>query len=1786
MAIQMRRYDPNVVNTVDVLYLSHMASIPTTAQLASFDADTFPCLPIGLAATQQDRQNTVCCLAPFAGLYTTVATFGAFVNDPGQAVRAAIDHQGSCNEIDAPPTNTSADLLRGVPDFVVGALARMPRSHATIDPTPTRGYRDINLFLALEDVERSVAVKTLLPTGKNLRFFVGMAHIKPTRTNRFSATASQVDISTDITDSYVYTTPVTSTDLVLKSFAVKMSVVLPVTLQDFDANMQAKFKNAVDAAVSAQSVVVTIDNIDSVPPTNDGQRRLLAGSVRIDVTIKAPDNFAADAMVLMLTLWNLNAKLTEVGLPEGTIVDGPRTVGGSVGGGGASARVLLDVVVRLTEVLHENAQNTSKMATIVVIVSEGVTAGDVHQIIPVNSVRIGLGYTYATSSAMIYPCMDLYGGSFKETFDTVMEDQQWCATQHDICAAQGPAAIAPGGLMEFTFALPDSVWDQARFDTEATSFLATFLFIDFNVVVFNTLGKQVTLSLKTQTPIRASNILRQCVEKKVASSIEDMMEIDMFLGLAGNESSFEASLVQSLDITKQSATNTASPLVLQRDISSKASNVMTMLFKGDPEIFDTERTKQFTLAVEDIISLHFLNDEKRVLVEKLIADGLAFTLRNTLHNNPSSLTAMEMLPTPALLAYCPLQTTRGMFGCNARREIRQRTLEFKTNSITSITGHSDEDVQVAYERAGVWSELLLGGSEYARQLGYNHSRIMHEKNNLNARYRKGFMISPTIPWRQAEIDQATQRTDSIFDLAQHMITTVMVSLDTNFGQLYEADVELRLPYVLPITQQQVIEHQLLISTAFAQAASLESHNVYIDLDTIVQTLSVLGRRRTLLQLTETTTNTSLTHTNSEFDIVAGFAIAKEEDAIQQAVQFADSAQNPDSLLARMILQNINRALARVIDYYGMPTTIRNTRKRVLQPQLRSICYDDTKWEIEVAHRLGIDLGLDNNGRKRHAFVGCQSRRVGSAKSANEVYLAAVALRSASVLQNNSMSIRGPMLETDWDILAREDVLNSSRAFLAGWQWWDFCAPPPRIATHSADFLSAWATVKEEASLHCCPCKLTPTIDKTSGRYQHKYTWPLRLENHTIYDRYTQTTYPLHSADAAINANTFKINPQIRNFRLQYGANTALSELDNSTVLPPPPWDVNAEGYALFPNCDAGYWLASKFGCEMCHINTFRRSDVQQHPGDGQAHLRGGVCTHCPPNTVAGFLSSTVEDCLCIKGYQSNATQVCEMCPPNTYKDTNSNLQACIPCGTDLESRSGSINSANCVLRISVGELEAAVHIYSTVLGLLYYSTPVEPAWKMPRAIDQDQTMLCVLYAGPGAQPGVSLDCGSAGGVFHDLYAQNPVIFGQEPNVLHSTAMDANSNQGILTFHGPAASTSRLHIVTTPALGVDFLVANVDRTDYKQRVKHISLYPRPAYMGPSPPGFVEQIVHNAVWVRGIVFSMTLRMHIAHNDLSRVNAGNDVYMVNFVSTHQLDPSVSSIDWQWIVCGRKVAAGGSAYDLCRHEPDPDNPTEQNFANPHVLDGRITRLNGEKCCQSCFDEYDWMPDCSLQHRNPRRNNLYDNTMEWVPFLHRQPPQNSGTFYLYTFFTNGESAACIDNNCNEAAVYRNMPLHLTTERTAAWDNALDFLPGTHFTYRAPFVQYTSLPLYTNMLSFLSMNKHPENIQDTMVAPCLDQLYIGHSCHPTNASSLECTRDDHRLSSAVSTTTRSDNMYQADIADFIETTPIMPYVYPDAYAETVAINYCCEVLLVFVCLSNFHGNCHIFEGLRGARTLS
>ena len=603
--------------------------------------------------------STVCCLDRFYDQYTTLKEFGDYISDTSLPLQTAIAGQGACTHLDSPPSNYTTSLLDPTRDFVNGSFARMTRSYSRIDPTVTRGYQDILLHLALEDVRNLAAVHTQLvsPTGEGdrLRFFVGMAHIKALESNRLAVSSSQVEINADITTSYVYTT-----------------------------KTHTEFTFIRDVSVQLREV-----------------RR------------------------------------------AGTLAN----------------------------------STTAKFATITVIVHETVTAEYSSNIIPPLSLRVGVGYLASLVTTKAYPCKSTYKGENRNTIDTLLQDQSYCALQDPICRAQGPVAVGPGGSVQFTFPLEDTVWSAADLADDAR--LRQSLFIDFMVSVIDKNGKRLVTNLQTSTVLQRSSILSMCTDTvELESLFTDLVTVDVFLGLVGQDEDFDEALVKNEDVIGQ-----ASPQNMRSDVSSKASNVMTVLVKGAASTFDEAHAREYTVAVEDIITMHFLSADKVEVVRQLMDTGEAF---RQVAGSDAELSTVKLVPSEDLLELCPFKIIAGRFGCVSRREVTARSIDAMSTSVVNIAPNDATDLLNVSTQAGAWTSHLLGGSEYATQLGFNHSSIMNRRYNLNARYRRGFMISPTTPWGARDLEAA--EIDSMLDLAQITITIILMSIDANVNNVYESTV--------------------------------------------------------------------------------------------------------------------------------------------------------------------------------------------------------------------------------------------------------------------------------------------------------------------------------------------------------------------------------------------------------------------------------------------------------------------------------------------------------------------------------------------------------------------------------------------------------------------------------------------------------------------------------------------------------------------------------------------------------------------------------------------------------------------------------------------------------------------------------------------------------------------------------------------------------------------------------------------------------------------------------------
>jgi hypothetical protein len=112
-------------------------------------------------------------------------------------------------------------------------------------------------------------------------------------------------------------------------YVVILAVSLPLTRQEFNSSEQLKFKQSVARTAGVSSDDVSIDRIVDVNSSLPVLRRLLTTGIRVDTSIKAPNEPTAIAISTSLTTNSLNSVLVAEGLPAAAILEPERESGGS-----------------------------------------------------------------------------------------------------------------------------------------------------------------------------------------------------------------------------------------------------------------------------------------------------------------------------------------------------------------------------------------------------------------------------------------------------------------------------------------------------------------------------------------------------------------------------------------------------------------------------------------------------------------------------------------------------------------------------------------------------------------------------------------------------------------------------------------------------------------------------------------------------------------------------------------------------------------------------------------------------------------------------------------------------------------------------------------------------------------------------------------------------------------------------------------------------------------------------------------------------------------------------------------------------------------------------------------------------------------------------------------------------------------------------------------------------------------------------------------------------------------
>jgi cysteine-rich repeat protein len=838
------RYDDTVPDTIDILYVSHIPRTSTSESMGSFASSNFPCQFSGITGTDLVKSDTVCCLANFNTLYTTTEKFGEYIQNT--KLTEALEAGQYCDKLynNTPPPDHTKNLLNTSVDFVTGKLNRMPRSSAVLESIKTVGYRDIVVFLAQEDMKEYGGVDTDTIDGFYLKFFIGMAHIKTLSTNRISTTFSQLEISSKITSSFMFTT-----------------------------------------------------------------------SAKTDNTF------------------------------------------------------IRDVGVSLSQVRRNDINGTyAKFARVQLTLPTGSAADDYSSIIPLNSATVSIGYTPDVTGDAIYPCIETYDGTSDRSVAINsllnMRKSEGCSfiDPVSVCAAQGIEEIGSGGQLFFMFPLSDDVWERDTID----EIFYKNIYISFAVSIIDQTGKRVLTTVKTMTPITRNSIITLCEDTVVnEASIAEIMRVDMFLGLVPTLELFNQSLVQALDIT-----NNPNATKLLQNASSTAANIITMLVGGPDDLFAQAYAESFSVEIEDMITIHFLEENKKKIVEEMINSGLAFTRVK----DPNMPTDIRLLPTDALLEMCPVNSIKGVLGCVTRLDVSARINDFKTGSINSFAPDSAEDEEV-YRKSGLWLQGLLQPTDFIYELGYNHSKVMAEKFDLNSRYKKGFMIAPTVPWKQTDMDDA--KIESTLELSQHSVTIVLVSMDQNRGDSNEPVLEVNARLETAVTGDD-------LRRGIADTLGIPSDLVEVE--------PVQTRRRRLLS-----NDLQLGHT-LQYNINIKIPVNDKVQAKSVADELSYNLADKDSSVLKKLMRVLNSI---IMERYDTKRTkqIQNIGELLVKedpPTVQAIqkCNDVQGFNLKITPELAMPNTFGDG------YLSCTKRWVANSAWAQDTL-------------EYDINIRGPRDEVDW-----------------------------------------------------------------------------------------------------------------------------------------------------------------------------------------------------------------------------------------------------------------------------------------------------------------------------------------------------------------------------------------------------------------------------------------------------------------------------------------------------------------------------------------------------------------------------------------------------------------------------------------------------------------------------------------------------------------------------------------------------------------------------------------------------
>lgn len=297
--------------------------------------------------------------------------------------------------------------------------------------------------------------------------------------------------------------------------------------------------------------------------------------------------------------------------------------------------------------------------------------------------------------------------------------------------------LAPS-YVEFFFPIGDNAINQMH----VTSDKLYYLFVSFDVSVTDASGKVSSTKLSAQAPITQLSVSKSCESLQAQTSMGEVTKVDLAIGFATNEADWSSSMKLFADVT-QVATGASAALISAANVvdipvaDSLQSALITLVVSGIQPLFSSPATSGYSIEMEDLTSLHFLDNDRFQTVQSMLDQGTAYdTIIDPVTQKPS------IQLKQAVWDICRSGIS-GDFSCAIRADVKSRVISVPY-AVHSLSGAMRTD-----DTAGTtkWlTDNLIGGGQYAQSRAANFTSLVRSKYAIDDGMRKAWMINPGMHW--------------------------------------------------------------------------------------------------------------------------------------------------------------------------------------------------------------------------------------------------------------------------------------------------------------------------------------------------------------------------------------------------------------------------------------------------------------------------------------------------------------------------------------------------------------------------------------------------------------------------------------------------------------------------------------------------------------------------------------------------------------------------------------------------------------------------------------------------------------------------------------------------------------------------------------------------------------------------------------------------------------------------------------------------------------------------------